>query len=78
MDLATYLKTHGVSQSDLADRVGVSQGMVSHWLGGRKGITAERARDIEIATNGVVQRHELRPDVFDAPTGPRPEEVAQA
>lgn len=68
MDLATYMQEHGLSQAEMADRVGVSQGMVSHWLRKRKAITAERARDIERATNGAVLRHELRPDVFDPPT----------
>ena len=78
MDLATYMQSHGISQSDMADRLGVSQGMVSHWLRGRKNITAEKARDIEIATNGAVRRHELRPDVFDAPAGPVADERVPA
>jgi DNA-binding transcriptional regulator YdaS (Cro superfamily) len=41
--------------------------MVSHWLTGRKAITPERAKQIEDATGGLVKRHELRPDIFDAP-----------
>lgn len=78
MDLTTYLEHNGARQADLAAALGVSPGLVSHWNTGRVKITAERAKQIEQATNGAVRRHELRPDVFDAPTGPRPEEVAQA
>lgn len=54
-------------QSALAKQLGISQAMVSHWLTGRKAITPERAKQIEDATGGLVKRHELRPDIFDAP-----------
>lgn len=67
MNLLDYIKHRGLSQAELADLVGVSQGMVSHWLTGRKAISAERAKQIEHATAGFVRRHELRPDIFDAP-----------
>ena len=30
-------------------------------------VTAERASQIEQVTAGAVKRHELRPDLFDAP-----------
>lgn len=56
-------------QSGLADAVGVSQGMVSGWLNGRYEITWEMAKRIEQATDGVVSRYDLRPDIF----GPKPE-----
>jgi len=49
----------GLRQIDLADRVGVTQGMVSHWLTGRHSISA---RDLDRLLE-VVGR-ELR-------TGPR-------
>ena len=62
--LRKYLSESNTSQGAFARAVGVSQGMVSHWLLGKKRITAERARDIERATAGVIQRSELRPDVF--------------
>jgi len=67
MDLTTYLEHKGARQADLAAALGVSPGLVSHWNTGRVKITAERAKQIEQATNGAVRRHELRPDVFDAP-----------
>lgn len=55
------------SQQLLADALGCSQSLVSHWVNGRKTITAERAKQIEEATLGTILRHELRPDLFDAP-----------
>lgn len=58
----------------LARLVGVSPVMVHKWRDGAR-ITAERAKQIEIATNGAVQRHELRPDVFDAPAAAAEERV---
>lgn len=54
------------SGAALARLVGVSPVMVHKWLDGAR-VTAERAKQIEQATNGAVRRHELRPDVFDAP-----------
>lgn len=53
-------------QSALAKRLGISQAMVHKWKAGAQ-ITAERAKQIEDATGGLVKRHELRPDIFDAP-----------
>ncbi len=56
-----------IGQRELAQALGCSPSLVSHWVTGRKRITAERARQIEDATFGSVKRHELRPDLFDAP-----------
>lgn len=64
MDLKTYLKRSKQSQSEFAEKLGVSQGLVSQWVQGITGITPERAIEIEDATAGVVTRHELRPDIF--------------
>lgn len=47
--------------------MGVSVVMVHKWLTGRARLTGERARQVESVTNGQVKRHELRPDLFDAP-----------
>ena len=58
------------SARELARRVGVSPQSVWLWRKG-KSISAERALDIESATNGVVSKHDLRPDLW----GPR--EAAQ-
>jgi DNA-binding transcriptional regulator YdaS (Cro superfamily) len=63
MQLSEYLKTVE-SQTSLARRIGVSQGLVYQWVSGRTRITAERALQIESATEGKVSRHETRPDIF--------------
>lgn len=49
-------------QHNLADRLSVTPQAVSKWK--RKGVPAERCREIEEATGGKVTRYELRPDVF--------------
>ncbi len=67
MTLIEYLRENQVTQAAFAARLGVTQGLVSQWLNGTTVITPERAKSIEDATEGAVRRHELRPDVFDAP-----------
>ncbi len=62
MDLKTYLET--ATQTELARRLGVTQGLVHQWVTGKTRITAERCRDIERVTEGKVTRGELRPDIF--------------
>lgn len=72
MTLDEYLKER--TQTDLARRLKVTQGLVGHWVSGRVKISAERALDIENATDGAVTRNELRPDIFgsEAPRAPAP------
>lgn len=73
--LEAYLEKHGISQEDFANTFNpkVTQGLVWQWLtwlkNPKKGtrITAERAKEIEQLTKGEVQRHLLRPDVFEKP-----------
>lgn len=48
----------------LALAVGVKPASVSHWKTGLRLVPPKYVRAIERATNGVVSRHELRPDVF--------------
>jgi len=70
MDIRSYLAETGHTQAEFAKAVGVTQSMVGHWLNGRCRIVAEKAVEIERATNHRVSRHELRPDVFGAaPSG---------
>ena len=69
MDLKTYCKDIE-TQTSLAGRMGVTQGLVWQWIEGVTRITAERAIQIERVTGGQVGKHELRPDVFDAPLTP--------
>jgi len=56
-------------QTALANAIGgkCRQGHVWKWLNRCKSLPAERAIQIERATNGRVTRHELRPDLFGPP-----------
>lgn len=68
MDLQTWLKNSGNTQTSLAERMTrigrrVTQGAISQWL--KKGrIPAERVPQIVKATNGEVTEADLRPDLF--------------
>lgn len=64
MDLKTFLEKSGVSQAELARRIGVTPSFISQWMTGHRPIPAEQVLPIEQATGGEVQRHELRPDIY--------------
>lgn len=66
--LESYLKENNITQSEMAARLGVYQSMVSQWICGTRPVSAKKAKAIEVATKGALQRHQLRPDIFDAPT----------
>jgi DNA-binding transcriptional regulator YdaS (Cro superfamily) len=59
-----------ITGAELARKLGVSKQIVSHWKVGRYRVPAERCREIEQLTGGVVTVHELRPDVFGPPDPP--------
>ncbi len=72
-DIPTYRKEKGLSQAAFAALLTESgtpatQGLVSQWEKGTTAIRAERAIQIDVATDGAVSRHELLPAVF----GPKP------
>lgn len=69
MQIDEYLKSSGLTQAQFAERVGCTQGLVSQWINGETTVTVERAKAIEAATDGAVAKHELRPDVWEAPQG---------
>jgi transcriptional regulator with XRE-family HTH domain len=73
MNLSDYLSQPGITQSKLATSLGVSQGLVHQWASGKTRITAERAIAIEAATDGLVTKYDLRPDIFGAPQQPPPD-----
>jgi len=60
------------TQTELARRIGATQGQVSHWVVGFKPVPPNRCIPIEKATEGQVTRYELRPDIF----GERPDVAA--
>lgn len=67
MQIADYLRKHDLTASDLARTLGITRSMVSHLIAGRRSPSALLAKEIDRATKGRVAKHELRPDVFDAP-----------
>lgn len=54
------------SQAKLAADMGCSQQQISYLLKA-KSITAEMAKNLDEATDGIVSRHVLRPDIFGHP-----------
>lgn len=46
----------------LARALGVTPPVVSDWVNGKKGVPLERCVQIEVATEGAVNRQALRPD----------------
>lgn len=62
------VEVHG-SQVKLAQAVGCSQQYISWLLSDAKQISIEKAVQFERATNGVVSRHDLRPDFFGPSSG---------
>lgn len=69
--LEEAIRRCGGSQTELARRIGKTQGHVSTWLGRGK-CAADAVLKIEAATG--VSRHRLRPDVFGFEPIPAPEE----
>ena len=53
------------SQQKLADACGVKQPSVWAWLHGKKKVSAENAKRIELATDGNVPAYQIRPDLSD-------------
>lgn len=52
------------TQRGLAELVEAKQGHVWNWLHRDKRVPPNKAIPIEVATDGAVTRHDLRPDVF--------------
>jgi DNA-binding transcriptional regulator YdaS (Cro superfamily) len=64
MNLATYVERLPRGGKKLfAIRLGVTASYLSRLISGDRSITAERAIQIEDATEGAVSRAELRPDI---------------
>jgi DNA-binding transcriptional regulator YdaS (Cro superfamily) len=67
-DASTCLKAYrdrlGLNQGELADLLGVSQGLISHWETRRLRVSPAMAKHIEAITQGELTRPILRPDLF--------------
>jgi DNA-binding transcriptional regulator YdaS (Cro superfamily) len=53
-------------QAALGRKIGVKQQQVWYWLHHGR-LPAERVASVVAAVNGIVQPHELRPDIFPHP-----------
>lgn len=55
------------SQEKLAEKLGITQGAISHWFNKNIGLVPpiDYVIEIEKATGGQVTRYELRPDFFE-------------
>jgi DNA-binding transcriptional regulator YdaS (Cro superfamily) len=63
VDLKTFIATSELGTSKkLAESLGVSKSMMSQMVSGKAPISIERCVEIEVATDGVVSRKDLRPD----------------
>jgi DNA-binding transcriptional regulator YdaS (Cro superfamily) len=67
--LSEALDRIGMKQATLATAVGVHRSQVTRWVKWNMPVPAERVPDVERVTG--IPRHELRPDIYEAPTAPR-------
>jgi len=65
-DLKPLFRSCGKRQNEIAALVGRSTGAISQWVNGERPIPADIVPKVEAATG--IPRHELRPDLWDAPT----------
>ena len=63
--LKELFRSRGIKLVSIASALGVDKGTVTKWMQSK--IPVEHAREIERITG--VPKHELRPDVWDAPSG---------
>lgn len=72
--LESFVNDFGAA--NLARRLKVSEGAVSHWKSGRCSISPKRCREIESLSGGRITIHDLRPDIFGPPPGPSTQDQA--
>lgn len=64
--ILAYMKRHGLTQDDFADRMGYSQSAVSQWLNGRKSISIRTAERLEKRSDGEIKVRALFPKLARA------------
>lgn len=72
MDLKQYIASFPAlrrmaERERLGQACGVSEITVRSWANGNRRIPAEKVLSLELATEGQVSRHVLRPDVYPPP-----------
>lgn len=65
--IPSYLRAHAMTQQEFAGLLHrpVTPSTVSQWIYGHTKITAERAREIAMASNNEIPRRALLPDLYD-------------
>lgn len=66
MKLAEFLAT--TTQAAVAREMGVTPGMVSHWVTDRRGIAAEWVLKLCALSDWRMTPHEVRPDIYPNPS----------
>jgi DNA-binding transcriptional regulator YdaS (Cro superfamily) len=61
MNLTEFLSKPGNTQTALAEKLNVSQGLVYQWASGKRPISPAQCVQIERVTDGEVTRKDLRP-----------------
>jgi len=65
MKLKPYLKKHDITQAEFADLLGVTQGLIGHYVTNRQTCTNPiTLRRIEKLTGGLVKRQDMYPEMF--------------
>jgi DNA-binding transcriptional regulator YdaS (Cro superfamily) len=66
LSMETLIKAIEIAgtQTELANKAGITQAAISRWLNGVSDISPASAIKIEKATDGQVTRADLRPDLF--------------
>lgn len=65
MKITEYLEKYGMTHRDFAAMIGVTEGMVSHYVTGRHLPKVETALRIERLTDGDIRREDMMPALFD-------------
>lgn len=66
MKLSEWLRPP-LTQAQIATELRVSQGLVSHWVTGRRPVTPELVLSLAALTGFRVRPHDLRPDLYPSP-----------
>lgn len=63
--IKSYRTKEQLSQTQFANLIGATQGLINHWESGRQQPSARMAITIEKATQGAINRTNIRPDLFN-------------